>query len=57
MGNLRIADQQKVEIMRALARNAKIIIMDEPTSSLTKDEINRLHTLMLQLKSSKYLII
>ena len=57
VGNLRIADQQKVEIMRALARNAKIIIMDEPTSSLTKDEINRLHTLMLQLKSSKYLII
>ena len=57
VGNLRIADQQKVEIMRALARNAKIIIMDEPTSSLTKDEINRLHALMLQLKSSKYLII
>ena len=31
--NLRIADQQKVEIVRALARKANVIIMDEPTSS------------------------
>ena len=37
--NLRIADQQIVEIVRALARNAKVIIMDEPTSSLTNDEV------------------
>ena len=56
VGNLRIADQQKVEIMRALARDAKVIIMDEPTSSLTKDEVNRLHALMKQLKSANYLI-
>ena len=57
VGNLRIADQQKVEIMRALARDAKVIIMDEPTSSLTKDEVNRLHALMKQLRSANYLII
>ena len=57
VGNLRIADQQKVEIMRALARDAKVIIMDEPTSSLTKDEVERLHSLMKKLKSSGYLII
>ena len=57
VGNLRIADQQKVEIMRALARDAKVIIMDEPTSSLTKDEVNRLHTLIKQLRSANYLII
>ena len=57
VGNMRIADQQKVEIMRALAREAKVIIMDEPTSSLTKDEINRLHSLMKKLRSSRYLII
>ena len=57
VGNLRIADQQKVEIMRALARDAKVIIMDEPTSSLTKDEVNRLHILIKQLRSANYLII
>ena len=55
--NLRIADQQKVEIIRALARNAKVIIMDEPTSSLTNDEVIKLHDLMHKLKKSGYLII
>jgi len=55
--NLRIADQQKVEIIRALARNAKVIIMDEPTSSLTNDEVKKLHGLMIKLKNSGYLII
>ena len=55
--DLRIADQQKVEIVRALARNAKVIIMDEPTSSLTNDEVKKLHDLMIKLKNSGYLII
>jgi ribose transport system ATP-binding protein len=40
---LRIADRQKVEIMRAIARDARVIIMDEPTSSLTADEAEKLH--------------
>ncbi len=57
VSNLRIADQQKVEIVRALARNAKVIIMDEPTSSLTNDEVIKLHDLMNKLKNSGYLII
>jgi rhamnose transport system ATP-binding protein len=39
---LRIADQQKVEIMRAIARDARLILMDEPTSTLTADESERL---------------
>ena len=55
--DLRIADQQKVEIVRALARNANVIIMDEPTSSLTNDEVKKLHDLMIKLKKSGYLII
>ena len=50
ISSLRIADQQKVEIMRALARDAKVIIMDEPTSSLTNDEVERLHQLMVKLQ-------
>ena len=42
VGALRTADQQKVEILRALARNAELIVMDEPTATLTADESARL---------------
>ena len=44
--SLPIADQQKIEILRALARDAQVIIMDEPSSSLSKDEIINLHKTM-----------
>lgn len=47
---LRIADQQKVEIMRALARDARVIVMDEPTSSLTAKEMDQLEALMRTLR-------
>ena len=40
---LRAADQQKVEILRALARGASLIIMDEPTAALSRQDADRLH--------------
>ncbi|SDS80488.1 sugar ABC transporter ATP-binding protein [Microterricola viridarii] len=47
---LRIADQQKVEILRSLARNARVIVMDEPTSSLAAKEMAQLEALMRTLR-------
>jgi ABC-type sugar transport system ATPase subunit len=42
--NLSIAQRQMVEIAKALSLNARVIIMDEPTSSLTLTETDRLST-------------
>jgi ribose transport system ATP-binding protein len=50
VSDLSIADRQKIEIMRALARDAKIIVMDEPTSSLSKGEVEQLHADMKRLR-------
>jgi rhamnose transport system ATP-binding protein len=47
---LTVADQQKVEILRAMARDARLIIMDEPTSALTADESERLFELVRRLR-------
>lgn len=57
VARLRIAERQKVEIMRAIARDAQIIIMDEPTSSLTEDEADRLHEVIRRLKSQGKTVI
>lgn len=47
---LSIADRQLVAIARALATNAKILIMDEPTSSLTRKEVNVLFSIIKSLQ-------
>nr|WP_298515493.1 sugar ABC transporter ATP-binding protein [uncultured Marvinbryantia sp.] len=49
MRELTIANQQMIEIVRAIAFNAKIIIMDEPTSSLTEVEIQTLFSMIRKL--------
>jgi ABC-type sugar transport system ATPase subunit len=54
---LPVADQQKVEILRALARNAKVVVMDEPTSALTTDEAERLFELIRRLRDRDVTII
>lgn len=48
--HLSIADRQLVAIARALATNAKLIIMDEPTSSLTRKEVNALFAIIKSLQ-------
>jgi ribose transport system ATP-binding protein len=52
LDRLSIAQQQMVEIAKALSLNSRIIIMDEPTSSLTLQETDRLLELVLELKQS-----
>lgn len=49
VASLRIADQQKVEILRALSQDARLIIMDEPSAALTADEVVRLHASIRQI--------
>jgi ribose transport system ATP-binding protein len=55
--DLPIAQQQMVEIAKALSLNARIIIMDEPTSSLTLTETDRLLQLIVELRKSGVSII
>jgi len=49
-GTLSTSVQQLVEIARAISMNPRILIMDEPTSSLSDKEINTLFTILLALK-------
>lgn len=48
---LSIAQQQVVEIAKALAQDARIIVMDEPSATLTLQEVERLFDVVRQLKS------
>ncbi|HEY4330168.1 MAG TPA: sugar ABC transporter ATP-binding protein [Phycisphaerae bacterium] len=51
LGNLSLAQQQMVEIAKALSLNARILILDEPTSSLTLTETDRLLATVKELRS------
>jgi len=48
--NLRRADQQMTEIAKALLRDAKLLILDEPTASITEREVTKLFELIERLK-------
>ena len=54
---LRVADQQKVEILRALVRDARLIVMDEPTAALTRDEADRLLEITRDLRADGVTVI
>ncbi len=55
--NLPIGTQQRVEIFKALYRQAKILILDEPTAVLTPVEIESLFNILRQLAASGHTII
>jgi rhamnose transport system ATP-binding protein len=55
--NLSVAQQQTVEIARALSLNAQLLIMDEPTSSLTLNEVEELFRIIRQLREAGTAII
>ena len=57
VSGLSVADIQFVEIARALSSEVKLLILDEPTASLTPSEASRLFELMRSLKSSGTSII
>lgn len=49
--DLSVADQQMVEIAKALSTNARLVIMDEPTSALSETEVTTLFQMIRQLKA------
>lgn len=57
ISRLSIAERQLVEIAKALSKEARIMIMDEPTASLTFEEVKLLFKVMSDLKKKKVAII
>jgi len=57
VGRLPIAQQQQVGILRALARDAELIILDEPTASLSATETEHLHDIVRGLRSRGHTVI
>lgn len=57
LGELSVAEKQMVAICRALMFNAKLIIMDEPTTALTRKEVQALFRVILQLKEQGIAIL
>lgn len=50
VGNLPVSESQMVEIAKAVSYNSKVIVMDEPTSSLTEKEVGHLFKIIRSLK-------
>jgi simple sugar transport system ATP-binding protein/ribose transport system ATP-binding protein len=57
VGSLPIAMQQQVEILRALARDAELLVLDEPTAALSGPEAEKLHAIVRALAASGRTII
>jgi methyl-galactoside transport system ATP-binding protein len=57
VGSLSVSEMQMVEIAKAVSYHSKLIVMDEPTSSLTEKEVNHLFTIIRKLQSDNVAII
>lgn len=57
VGSLDVAQQQLVEIAKALVMKPKLLILDEPTSALTEDEVKNLFVLMRSLRDEGVTIV
>ena len=57
VSDLSVGEQQMVEIARALSRNSRIIVMDEPTAALTEREVEGLFRIVADLKARGLSII
>ncbi|MCL2429945.1 MAG: sugar ABC transporter ATP-binding protein [Alphaproteobacteria bacterium] len=51
VGSLSVGNRQRVEIVRALSHDARILIMDEPTAALTEYDVKRLFEIVRRLKA------
>ncbi len=57
LGTLTVANQQMVEIAKAVSYDSDVLIMDEPTSAITDKEVDRLFEIIAQLKSENKAIV
>lgn len=57
VGDLSVGEKQMVEIVKALSSDAKILVMDEPTASLSANEVEKLFEIIDNLKRQKIAVI
>ncbi len=57
LDDLTVSQMQSVEIAKAISKNAKIVIMDEPTSSLTESEVKKLFEIINRLRDKGISIV